>query len=96
MAVASTDYSVVSNREVGEGIPDLILMAKDNSSCAIMEIKSCKNPDDLPATLTAAEQQFIDRKYGEDDSLVERFDKLYGFAIACSRKQCLIKALKFK
>ena len=96
MAVASTDYSVVSNREVGEGIPDLILMAKDNSACAIMEIKSCRNPEALQATLTDAERQFTDRKYGEDDSLIERFDNLYGFAIACSRKQCMIKALKFK
>ena len=96
MAVATPGHRVVSNREVGEGIPDLLLMALDNSSCAIMEIKSCKNPDDLPATLAEAEQQFIDRKYGEDDSLVERFEKLYGFAIACSRKQCLVKVLKFK
>ena len=96
MAVAEPDYAIVSNREVGDGIPDLLVMAKDNSACAILEIKSCKNPDDLSATLADAERQFIDRKYGEDDSLNERFDSLYGFAIACSRKQCTIKSIKFK
>ena len=96
MAVAEPDYAIVSNREVGDGIPDLLVMAKDNSACAILEIKSCRNPDDLSGTLADAERQFIDRKYGEDDSLNERFDSLYGFAIACSRKQCTIKSIKFK
>ena len=91
-AVAGPGYSIVSNREIGEGIPDILIKANNASCCVIIEIKSCKEPDMLSATLDSAIRQFKERGYGEDEALNEQFDVLYGFAIACSRKQCMVKS----
>jgi len=84
-------YRLLSNREAGNGRPDIVLEPQDmfgKDPYIIIEIKRCREPRELPAACEAALQQIRDRNYEAEYDYVPAGTKPYG--IAFCRKVCLV------
>ncbi|MCQ2404328.1 MAG: PD-(D/E)XK nuclease domain-containing protein, partial [Lentisphaeria bacterium] len=80
-----------SNRESGNGRPDLMLRTRNTRNCAIViEIKSASSRDDLEGKAQLALEQALARDYVAAFRRTYRTVRVYG--IACFNKECAVLA----
>lgn len=85
------EYSVLSNRESGNGRYDILIQSPDiNYPPVIMELKAADSYKSLEASCELALQQIEDKGY-EGNLGAEGYSTLIYYGIAFFRKQCRIK-----
>ena len=90
--LASMDgWRCESNRESGNGRPDLIFFTRDSMDCAVViEIKPASSCDDLAGKARQALDQALERDYVAAFRRTYHTVRVYG--IACFNKECLVLA----
>ena len=86
--LSGAGYIVRSNRESGEGRPDIILLDRKAGTAAVFELKRSETLEGMEAAAEDAITQLRDREYGND--LID-YDKIIGFGISFYRKRALVK-----
>ena len=85
------DYSVKSNREVGDGRPDVILYPNNPDDPAyIFELKVRKKFSEMSEGLDEAITQIIDKKY-EEGILDEGYIGAVSYGICFCKKTCVAR-----
>ena len=83
-------YKLKSNRESGDGRPDLLLLERYGRKTAIIfELKASKERT-LDAMVNEALQQIEDRHY-DSELIQEGYQKIIKYGVAFREKTCLIK-----
>ncbi|MDR1559204.1 MAG: ATP-binding protein [Clostridiales bacterium] len=86
-----TDYIVESNREEGNGRPDMIIRYPNFLGKAfILEFKASNRAMDLESCLQSAADQIVNRNYAAG-LISEGYTDITCFGIAFYRKNCLVK-----
>ena len=86
--LSGAGYTVRSNRESGEGRPDIILLDRKAGTAAVFELKRAESLDSMEASADEALCQLKDKEYGND--LVD-YDRIIGFGISFYRKRALVR-----
>lgn len=86
--LSGAGYIVRSNRESGEGRPDIILLDRKAGTATVFELKRSETLEGMEAAAEDAISQLRDREYGND--LID-YDKIIGFGISFYRKRALVK-----
>jgi hypothetical protein len=91
LLVGFTGYLVKSNRESGNGRPDILILAKRRRQLAIIiEIKATDDYRKLDAKSDEALQQIDEKKY--DAELIQNgYQKIIKYGIAFCQKDCMVK-----
>ena len=88
------DYEVRSNREEGNGRPDVILYPENPTDPAyIFEIKVRKKFNQMQDGIEEAFQQIRDRKY-EEGILDDGYAGVISFGICFCKKSCIVKRME--
>ncbi len=87
--LSDAGYVVRSNRESGEGRPDIILLDRKAGAAAIFKLKRAENLEGMKTSAEEAISQLKAREYGND--LVD-YDRIIGFGISFYRKRALVMA----
>lgn len=83
------DYEVRSNREAGDGRPDIILYPEDEADPAcLFEIKRRKKFNEMQAGLEEAFRQIRDQRYS-DGILEEGYAGVVAFGVCFCKKTCV-------
>lgn len=83
-------YKLKSNRESGDGRPDLLLLERYGRKVAVIfELKASKERT-LDAMVNEALQQIEDRHY-DSELIQEGYQKIIKYGVAFREKTCLIK-----
>lgn len=86
------DYRILSNRESGDGRPDLILRTPSvRGRAIIIEIKVVDRLSDLEGGCEAALRQIEERRY-EASLKDEGYETIIKYGICFYKKECLVKA----
>lgn len=86
------DYRILSNRESGDGRPDLILRTPSvRGRAIIIEIKVVDKLSDLEGGCEAALRQIEERRY-EASLKDEGYETIIKYGICFYKKECLVKA----
>ncbi|WP_320442584.1 PD-(D/E)XK nuclease domain-containing protein [Ruminococcus turbiniformis] len=84
-------YIVLSNREAGQGRPDIVLKYPSvKGKAVILEIKVSRTYEGLEEKCDEALRQIEDRKY-EASLRTEGYRDILKFGIAFYRKECMVK-----
>ena len=84
-------YIVLSNRESGNGRPDLLLKHPSvRGKAVIMEIKVARTYQELERKCGEALRQIEDQKY-EEELRQEGYSDILKYGIAFYRKECMVK-----
>lgn len=87
------NYSVESNREAGNGRPDIILRYKRiRGNAIVMEFKIARTADEIGKKLDEAERQITSRNYLEALKK-EGYQTVIGYAMVFYRKECVVRAV---
>ena len=90
------DYQPRSNREEGDGRPDIVLYPENPTDPAIIfEIKTRKKFNEMEAGLREAYDQIRDKKY-EEGVLEDGYMGVKSYGICFCKKSCIVGALKTK
>ena len=81
-------YIVRSNRESGDGRPDIILLDRNTGYAAVFELKIADSPEDMGNAADRAIAQLKEREYGSD---LFDYDRIIGFGISFFRKRALVR-----
>lgn len=84
-------YAVESDKEHGEGRPDLVVKDSSLRRVIIIEAKHSKTQAAMEADCQKAHDQFDTRKYVED--FLDGYETIVCYGIAFFEKKCLIKKL---
>ena len=87
--LSGAGYVVRSNRESGNGRPDIILLDKKGGRAAVFELKFSDTLDGMEAAANKAVSQLKDKEYGSD--LVD-YDRILYFGISFFRKRAFAKS----
>ncbi len=87
--LSGAGYIVKSNRESGEGRPDIILLDRKAGAAAVFELKRSGTIEGMRASAEEAVCQLEGKEYGSD--LID-YNKIIGFGISFYRKRALVKA----
>jgi hypothetical protein len=92
LLVGFTGYIVKSNRESGNGRPDILILAKRRRQLAIIiEIKATDDYRKLDEKCDEALQQIEEKKY--DAELMQNgYQKIIKYGIAFCQKDCMVKS----
>lgn len=85
---------IKSNRESGNGRPDMILRDYNNARAIVFEFKYSDNLAAMKRDLALAVEQIHDKGYGEA-LLVEGFEVVIGVAIAFFAKRSIVQTMKW-
>ncbi len=85
---------IKSNRESGNGRPDMILRDYNNARAIVFEFKYSDNLAAMKRDLALAVEQIRDRGYGEE-LLAEGFEVVIGVAIAFFAKRSIVQTMKW-
>ncbi|WP_252198520.1 PD-(D/E)XK nuclease domain-containing protein [Clostridium sp. MCC353] len=86
------DYRILSNRELGNGRPDLILRTPSiRGRDVIIEIKAVGKLSDLEGGCEAALHQIEDKRY-EASLKEEGYEMIIKYGICFYKKECLVRA----
>lgn len=84
-------YQVLSNRESGDGRPDILLKPYDELQPAvILEVKRTEKLPQMEAECDKALKQIAEKKYGEELQN-EGYQKILGYGICFCKKTCMVK-----
>ena len=87
------DYAPMSNREEGDGRPDIVLYPDNPTDPAIIfEIKKRKSFKEMEAGLKEAYDQIRDKKY-EEGILEDGYMGVKSYGICFCKKSCIVGAL---
>jgi hypothetical protein len=94
LLVGFTGYIVKSNRESGNGRPDILILAKRRRQLAIIiEIKATDDYRKLNEKCDEALQQIEEKKY--DTELMQNgYQKIIKYGIAFCQKDCMVRSSK--
>jgi hypothetical protein len=85
-------YSILSNRESGEGRSDISIQSTVNKSFAVVfELKVAQNAASLEARCDDALKQIVDKDY-EAELRNDLYKNIKHYGIAFYKKECLVKA----
>lgn len=87
---SSSEYTVKSNMESGNGRPDLIVMDMKRMRLAVFEFKIAKDISELEETTQNAIEQIKTNEYGEDLSY---FKEVHRYAIVFVKKKAYATAI---
>lgn len=86
------DYRILSNRELGNGRPDLILRTPSvRGRAIIIEIKAVDKLSDLESGCEAALHQIEDKRY-EASLRDEGYETIIKYGMCFYKKECMVKA----
>ena len=86
------DYAPMSNREEGDGRPDIVLYPDNPTDPAIIfEIKKRKSFNEMEAGLKEAYDQIRDKKY-EEGVLEDGYMGVKSYGICFCKKSCIVGA----
>lgn len=88
------DIEVKSNRESGNGRPDIVIRDYQNDRALILEFKYADHFADLRPKLSEAFNQIQNRHYA-DELLAEGFLHVTGIGISFFAKRCIAQAIQF-
>ncbi|MBQ7606722.1 MAG: PD-(D/E)XK nuclease domain-containing protein [Desulfovibrionaceae bacterium] len=80
-------YIIQSNKECGDGRPDIIIADERNSRVAILEIKSTNNPTTFLSLSSKALEQINKNNYNEP-FIRDGNVKIYNWGLAFYKKMC--------
>ena len=86
------NIDIKSNRESGNGRPDIILRDYNNARAIVFEFKYSDTLAMMKSDLALAVSQIHDRHYG-DELLAEGFELVVGVAIAFFAKRCIVQTI---
>ena len=81
-------WSVMSNRESGNGFSDIMIMIDDAEIGIVIEVKYAES-NDLEAVCKDALKQMIDKRYAEYFEQ-QGIKKIFKYGIACRVKECKV------
>lgn len=84
--------ALMSNRESGQGYPDLVITDTAHSRVAILEIKRTRSSQDLERAAQLAIEQISNRNYVQE---YNTFKSILRFGVAFCGKRCLIRIAPF-
>ena len=84
-------YLVESDREHGEGRPDIVVKDIVNQRVIIMEAKHSQNVNNMQTDCLKAVNQIAVKKYIED--FLDDYDTVVCYGISFFRKRCLVKRI---
>ena len=87
---SSSEYTVKSNMESGNGRPDLLIMDMKRMRLAVFEFKIAKDISELEETTRNAIEQIKTNEYGEDLSY---FKEIHRYAIVFVKKKAYATAI---
>lgn len=87
---SSSEYTVKSNMESGNGRPDLLIMDMKRMRLAVFEFKIAKDISELEETTQNAIEQIKTNEYGEDLSY---FKEVHRYAIVFVKKKAYATAI---
>lgn len=87
---SSSEYTVKSNMESGNGRPDLLIMDMKRMRLAVFEFKIAKDISELEETTQNAIEQIKTNEYGEDLSY---FKEIHRYAIVFVKKKAFAAAI---
>ena len=87
---SSSEYTVKSNMESGNGRPDLLIMDMKRMRLAVFEFKIAKDISELEETTQNAIEQIKTNEYGEDLSY---FKEVHRYAIVFVKKKAFATAI---
>ena len=87
---SSSEYTVKSNMESGNGRPDLLIMDMKRMRLAVFEFKIAKDISELNETMQTAREQIRTNGYGEDFS---PFREIHRYAIVFVKKKAFTTAI---
>ena len=87
---SSSEYTVKSNMESGNGRPDLLIMDMKRMRLAVFEFKIAKDISELEETTRNAIEQIKTNEYGEDLSY---FKEIHRYAIVFVKKKAFATAI---
>lgn len=93
--VGNAAWGVVSNREGGDGRPDIIVKTEDQDAGIIIELKRADSFSDLDDKCHKALAQIRERRYDEYLRNEGRND-IWGYGIAFYKKRCRVIVEKLK
>ena len=85
---------IKSNRESGNGRPDMILRDYNNARAIVFEFKYSENLAAMKRDLALAVEQIRTRGYGEE-LLAEGFEVVVGVAISFFAKRSIVQTMKY-
>lgn len=83
------DWSVLSNREMGEGRSDIQVKARDGKTGIIIEVKHAKNRQ-TQVTISQAALRQIEEKGYADALYDDGFSQIWAYGIAFYKKSCRV------
>lgn len=87
---APAGYRVLSNREMGDGRPDVVILPSgDELPAALFEFKRAGEGELLEAAVMRAERQIVERRYREGIGA----SCVFAWAVAFSGKQVVVKGV---
>lgn len=86
------DVEIKSNRESGNGRPDMILRDYNNARAIVFEFKYSDNLAAMKRDLALAVEQIQDKAYGAE-LLAEGFEQVVGVAIAFFAKRSIVQTM---
>ncbi len=85
-------YLVESDREHGEGRPDIVVKDIVNQRVIIMEAKHSQNVNNMQTDCLKAVNQIVVRKYIED--FLDDYDNIVCYGVSFFKKRCLLKRIE--
>lgn len=82
-------YELLTNKEMGEGRPDIVLKDERNDRAMVIELKWTPRKKQMGEKCEEALQQIRDRRYAE--GLENEFDEVIHCGICFFKKQCTVK-----
>ena len=83
-------YKLRSNRESGDGRPDLLLMERNGRTAVILEFKIVPEGRTLNGMADEAVRQ-IEEDHYEEELLHDGYQNIIKYGIAFNQKKCLVK-----
>lgn len=87
-------YKVKSNREEGEGRPDILLEDEREGRAVIMEIKSAKTIGEMEEKCEEALKQIENRQYAK--ALEDEYEEVLCYGLCFFKKKCKAKVKKHR
>ena len=86
--LSMSGYAVRSNRESGNGRPDILVLDIPGKKAAIIEIKHARDYDDMERKAQKALLQIEEQNYAS--GLPRRLNTVFKYGVAFYQKECLV------
>lgn len=86
--LSGAGYIVKSNRESGEGRPDLLVLDRADNKAAVFELKHASSRDDMKSAAEDALRQAEERGYGGD---LDNYDEIIRYGVSFFKKRAFVE-----